>query len=134
MATATTSQKDFANEANQFANKAKETATDAMDKVKQTAASFGEAASKKATDVTNAVSDSMKNLGGKIRENMPSEGYLGQASRTVADGLECGSQYLSKEGLAGMADDVGSVIKRNPLPAVLVGIGLGFLIGRTLRK
>jgi len=134
MATATTHPKDFATEANQFANKAKETATDAMDKVKQTAASFGEAASKKAADVSNAVGDGMKNLGGKIRETMPNEGYLGQASRSVADSLECGGKYLAKEGLSGMADDVGEVIKRNPLPAVLVGIGLGFLIGRTLRK
>jgi len=134
MATTSTQPKDFANEANQFVNKAKETATDAMDKVKQTASAFGETAGKKASDVTNAVSDGMKNLSGKIRESMPSEGYLGQASRTVADTLEGGSKYLQTEGLAGMADDVGNVIKRNPLPAVLVGIGLGFLIGRTLRK
>jgi hypothetical protein len=135
MASATTHPKqDFANEANQFANKAKETATDAMDKVKQTAASFGESASKKATEVTSAVGDGMRNLGGKIRETMPSEGYLGQASKTVASSLEEGGRYLANEGLSGLADDVGGAIKRNPMPAVLIGIGLGFLIGRTLRK
>jgi len=135
MASATTHPKqDFASEANQFVNKAKETATDAMDKVKQTAASFGETAGRKATEATNAVGGSMRNLGEKIRENLPSEGYLGQASKTVADTLDCGGKYLAKEGLSGLADDVGGAIKRNPLPAVLVGIGLGFLIGRTLRK
>jgi F0F1-type ATP synthase assembly protein I len=26
------------------------------------------------------------------------------------------------------------MIRRNPIPAVLVGVGLGFLIGRTLRS
>jgi len=135
MASATTHPKhDFSTEANQFANKAKETTSDALDKMKQTASTIGETASKKAAEVTSAVSGGMKNLGEKIRENMPSEGYLGQASRKVADGLDCGSKYLAQEGLSGLADDVGAAIKRNPLPAVLCGIGLGFLIGRTLRK
>jgi len=135
MAGATTNPKqDFSSEANQFVSKAKETAGDAMDKMKQTASTLGETASKKAADVTSAVSGGMKNLGEKIRENMPNEGYLGQASRRVADGLDSGSRYLSEEGLAGLADDLGSAIRRNPLPAVLCGLGLGFLIGRTLRK
>jgi len=135
MASATTHPKqDFGNEANQFVNKAKETAADAMDKVRQTASSFGETASKKVGEATSAVGGGMKNLGEKIRENMPNEGYLGQASRSVASSLEEGGKYLANEGLSGLADDVGAVIKRNPLPAVLVGIGLGFLIGRILRK
>jgi len=135
MAAATTNPKqDFSSEANQFVSKAKDTAADAMDKVKQTASTLGDTASKKAAEVTTAVSGGMKNLGEKIRETMPAEGYLGQASRKVADGLECGSKYLAEEGLAGLTDDIGTVIRRNPLPAVLCGIGLGFLIGRTLRK
>jgi len=135
MAGATTHPKqDFGNEANQFANKAKDVASDAMDKAKQTAASFGETASKRATEVTSAVGDSMRNLGGKIRESLPSEGYLGQASRSVASSLEEGGRYLADEGLSGLANDVGGAIKRNPMPAVLVAIGLGFLIGRTMRK
>jgi len=134
MASATTNPKHDFGEANQFVNKAKETAADAMDKVKQTASTFGETAGKKAAEVSSSVAGGMRNLGEKIRENMPSEGYLGQASKSVADGLECGGKYLAQEGLSGLADDVGSAIKRNPLPAVLVGLGLGFLIGRTLRK
>jgi ElaB/YqjD/DUF883 family membrane-anchored ribosome-binding protein len=31
-----------------------------------------------------------------------------------------------------MMDDVTELVRLNPLPAVLVGIGIGFLIGRTL--
>jgi hypothetical protein len=26
------------------------------------------------------------------------------------------------------------MIKRNPIPAVLIGLGIGFLLGRTLRS
>ena len=130
----TQSTQNFGAGANPVVNKAKETAADAMDKVKQGAASLGDAASKKMGDVTSAVGDGMKNLGEKIRENMPNEGYLGQASKSVASSLEEGGKYLAQEGLSGLADDVGAVIKRNPLAAVLVGLGIGFLIGRTLRK
>jgi ElaB/YqjD/DUF883 family membrane-anchored ribosome-binding protein len=31
-----------------------------------------------------------------------------------------------------MVEDVGGLIKRNPIPAVLIGLGVGFLIGRAL--
>jgi hypothetical protein len=31
-----------------------------------------------------------------------------------------------------MMDDIGGLIKRNPLPAVLLALGVGFLVGRAL--
>ena len=51
---------------------------------------------------------------------------------SVASGLESTGQYLEKEGLQGMAEDVQGLIRRNPLPAVLLGIGLGYIIARAL--
>jgi len=132
--TATHPRNDLAGEANQFATQAKEAVGDAASKAKQTAASLSASAGKKAAEAAAAVGDGMKNLGERIRESLPSEGYLGQASRSVATSLEEGGKYLAKEGLSGLAADLGSAIKRNPLPAVLVGLGLGFLIGRTVRK
>jgi F0F1-type ATP synthase assembly protein I len=36
--------------------------------------------------------------------------------------------------LTGIADDLTGVIKRNPIPAVLVGIGIGYLIAHALRR
>ena len=125
---------DFGGNTSQFGNKPKDAATDVLDKVKQGAASVGETASKKIGDVTSAVGGGMKNLGEKIRESLPNEGYLGQASQSVASTLEGGGKYLAEEGLSGLADDVGAIIKRNPFPAVLVGLGLGFLIARISRK
>jgi ElaB/YqjD/DUF883 family membrane-anchored ribosome-binding protein len=29
---------------------------------------------------------------------------------------------------------VSGLIRRNPIPAVLIGLGVGFLLGRTLRS
>jgi hypothetical protein len=59
---------------------------------------------------------------------------LGRASEAVASTLESGGSYLEDKHLSGMADDVTQMIRRNPIPAVLIGVGLGFLIGRTLRS
>jgi len=135
MATATNDlRKDFANEGKQFVNKAKETATDAMNKVKETATSFGETAGKKAADAACAVGGGIRNFGEKIRETMPNEGYVGEASRRFAGGLEDTGRYLEEEGFSGMACEVGSAIKRYPIPAVLIGIGVGVLIGRSFRS
>jgi ElaB/YqjD/DUF883 family membrane-anchored ribosome-binding protein len=33
-----------------------------------------------------------------------------------------------------MADDVTEMIRKNPIPAVLVGIGIGFLLGQLTRS
>jgi hypothetical protein len=52
----------------------------------------------------------------------------------VADTLETGGRYLQEHGLSGIGDDFSNLIRRNPIPAVLVGIGVGFLLARSLRS
>jgi ElaB/YqjD/DUF883 family membrane-anchored ribosome-binding protein len=76
----------------------------------------------------------MKSLAGTIQKQGPHEGFLGDATSTVAQTLEQGGKYLQKEGLTGMADDVTEMIKKNPIPAVLVGVGIGFLLGQLIRS
>jgi len=55
---------------------------------------------------------------------------MGQATETVANTIERGGQYLQQEGLSGMADDLTTMIKRNPIPALLLGVGIGFILAR----
>ena len=44
--------------------------------------------------------------------------------------LENTGKYLEEEGLSGIASDVTALIKRNPIPALFIGIGVGFLLAR----
>lgn len=88
----------------------------------------------KAEDATAALGSGMQTAAGKVRQNLPHEGVLGQAGSAVADALERGGRYVEEKNIRGMADDVTEVIKRNPIPAVLIAVGLGFFIGRTLRS
>jgi len=91
-------------------------------------------AGQKAEDATAALGSGLKTAADKVRENAPHEGMLGRGAEAVASTLERGGDYLREKNLTGMADDVTELIKRNPIPAVLLGIGFGFLLGRTLRS
>jgi len=119
--------------------KAKEQAGQAVDKVKDAASHAGEAVSsaasavgQKAEDAVGAVGGGIQNLAGQVRDSGPREGMLGTATRAVADGLEGTGKYIEDKNLSGMMDDMTGLIKRNPVPAVLLGLGIGFLIGRAL--
>jgi hypothetical protein len=59
---------------------------------------------------------------------------MGTASSAVADTLDRGGRYLQEEGLQGLGEDLTTLIRRNPIPAVLVGIAVGYLIARSVRS
>jgi len=142
-------------------NKAKDEASQALDKSREAASHVGEAAGHaasavgqkaqelasavgqkaqnlagtvghKAEDATAAVGHGMHTVADKVRDNLPSEGMLGSASKAVADTVDSAGKYLEDKNLTGMMDDVTGLIRRNPVPALLIGLGIGFLIGRAL--
>jgi ABC-type transporter Mla subunit MlaD len=116
--------------ADKVGERAREMASAAADKVSDAAS----AVSKKADQLTATAGSNIKNFGETIRERGPHEGMLGDATKSVAGTIEAGGKYLEGQGLGGMVDDMAGVIKRNPVPSILVGIGLGILIGRALRS
>jgi hypothetical protein len=121
--------------------KAKEIASNVAEKAREVGGSMAQGAQDmasnighKAQEATSAVASGMKSLAGTVRENMPREGMMGRASSAVADTLESGGRHLQQEGLGGIAEDLTNLIRRNPIPALLVGIGIGFLIARSTRS
>jgi hypothetical protein len=148
-------QEDFGkakSQAGQMADKAKETASNASeqardlasnaaDKAKNVASSVAGRAKdvasnlgQRAEDATHAVGSSMQALGGTVRGKLPHEGVVGAAASSIAGGLESGGQYLREEGLSGIAEDMTNLIRRNPVPAMLVGLALGFIIARATSR
>jgi len=127
--------------ASTFADKAKDTAGNVADKAKDAMSSaadrardMGKSAVNAADSATARVGSSIESAADKLRDKGPHEGMMGTATSKVADTLERGGRYLQEEGLTGMADDLTGLIKRNPIPALLLGIGIGYLIGRALRS
>jgi len=87
---------------------------------------------KKTGDASAAVGSGLRSLGETVRERGPEGGMAGDASAAVADTLDSSGRYLQEEGLKDMVDDVSTLIRRYPIPALIVGVAAGYLVGRTL--
>jgi len=141
MANATPNAKGMQDAATSVADKARETASTVTDKAKDFAShsadrakDFGKSAVTAADSATARVGSGVESMADKLRDSAPREGVMHNAAGKVADTLEKSGRYLQEEGLTGIADDLTGVIKRNPIPAVLVGIGIGYLIAHALRR
>jgi len=122
-------------------DKGKETASGVVGQVKEMASTAGHAVGNAATavghkaeDAVGSVGRGMESLGEKVREKGPDHGVLGKAAGAVAGALETSGKYLEDKNISGMAEDFTDLIKRNPIPALLIGVGLGFLLARTFRS
>jgi ElaB/YqjD/DUF883 family membrane-anchored ribosome-binding protein len=116
--------------ASNLGQKAQNVAANVGQRAQDMAANLGE----RADDARSSVGDQMKSLAGQIRDKAPHEGLTGRAASAVAQGLESGGSYIKQHDFADMAEDMTSLVRRYPLQAVLVGIGIGFLLGRTMRS
>jgi uncharacterized protein YjbJ (UPF0337 family) len=129
--------RDVQNTVGDYTDRAKDTAANVADKARDMASSVADRAKdaasnlgKKAESGLDAVGSGLTSAAGTIRENLPNEGMLHNVGASVAEGLESGGRYLREEGFSGMADDLTDMIRRNPIPALLVGVGVGFLLAR----
>ena len=140
-------------------DKAKEVA----DKAKQTAASVGELASdaasavgamasqaacdagsmasqaacdvgKKADNLTASAGVGIQQWGDRLSKNAPHEGVLGSASQAFAKTIKDGGEYLEDAKLSGITEDIAQLVRRNPIPAVLIALGLGWFAAHKLRS
>jgi len=120
---------EMAGAARQTAQEAGHRAQEAASNVANQARDVASRAGQQADNAMSSVGESISSLAGTIRENAPQEGMIGNAAGAVADRLQSSGLYLQEHGLGDITDDLGSVIRRYPLPAVGLALGLGFLLG-----
>jgi len=128
---------DFENQASNLADQAKSAAQNVGEKARQAgeyagekARQAGEYARDKADSAVSGAGKGMESLAGTIRDRGPQEGLLGKATSGVANTLDSAGRYLDEHGMSGMVDDMTSMIRNHPLPAVLIGVGIGFMLAR----
>lgn len=138
MPSATTS---YPPQGSQPIDRAREEAQTATDKVKDAASHAGAAASnvaaavgQKADEARSNLGSGIQSLGDSVREAGPRDGMLGKATAGVADALEQGGRYLEKHDLGDMSQDVTNLIRRNPVPALCIALGVGFLLARAIKS
>ena len=124
-----TSTLEKAKEAASFiGEKAKAATTSAIHSAEEAASYVG----KKADDGVHAVGSGLKSMGETVRHTAPQRDLLKDGMSAVADTLENTGKYLEEEGISGIAEDMTNLIRRNPIPSLFIGIGVGFLLGRAL--
>jgi hypothetical protein len=114
--------------ASDVGHKAQDWAGNVADKAQETAA----AVVHKTDDGIAAVGYQMNALGGKVRDAAPQNGTMGSAAKVVADELQAGGRYLEGHGVEAIGKDLTEVVRRHPIPSVLVGFGIGCLLGMVL--
>ena len=122
-------------------HQAKDAASNLADRAKDAASSagqrVGDAANfvgQRADDATAAAGGGLKSLASQVRQRAPHEGMLGTASEGVASALDRTGDYLREQGFSGMAEDFTNLVRRNPIPALLIGVAFGFLIARATSR
>jgi hypothetical protein len=56
------------------------------------------------------------------------------AASAVGDSLKSGAQFLQEQDWSGALDSCANLVRRYPVPALLIGVALGFCMGRVLRS
>ena len=125
----------------QAAGKAKDAASSVGEMASHATSAVGAMAGRAACDVAKEADEltasagvCIQGLGDRLSKNTPHSGVLGNASQAVAGAVKEGGEYLQGVKLSGMTEDVAHLIRRNPIPAVLIAIGLGWFVGRKLRS
>jgi phage-related protein len=109
-----------------------EKARESVGALGESAASMGSAAMNKADEAVSAAGKRLEDWGEGVRKNTPNEGIMGTCSNTLASTLETSGKYLEDHGLSGIVEDVTETIKRNPVAAMFIGVGIGFLLAKAL--
>jgi len=122
-------------------DQAKDVGHQAMDKARDVASRVGDMAGdaaknvgQRADNLASTVGERAHTAADAVRRHGPQDGMLGNATKAVADTIDNTGRYLQSEGLTGMAGDIGEMIRRNPIPALFVGIGIGYLLSRALDR
>lgn len=116
------------------AEDAKAKASEAIDTARQRTAEIGANASDKATDVMNAAGDRMSTLAQTVREKAPAEGRAGEVAATAAETLERSGRYLREADPNTVRMDLEQMIRQHPIESMLVGLGVGYLLARSMRR
>lgn len=91
-------------------------------------------AGERADELAASVGSGMRSVADDLRGAAPRQQSLQRAAHIAADTLERTGRYLQEEGVSGLAADVVTLIRRNPVPIVVGAIGLGFLVACSLRR
>jgi len=131
----------YENETNQMADQAseivkqtKDSITDTAKTVKDKTQEFGRAAVNKIEENRVSAAGALHSAATSLHENASKLPNGPDLAHSAAEKVDAVSGYLQGHDTKQMMADVEAVVKKNPMPSLLIAGALGFLIGRTLRN
>ena len=125
----------------QAAGKAKEAVVNVGEMARHATSAVGAMASqaacgvgREADDLTANAGACIEGLGERLSKNVPHSGPFGNASQSVAGAVKESGEYLQGAKMSGMTEDIARLIRRNPIPTVLIALGIGCYLGHKLRS
>lgn len=109
-------------------------AEDAVSYVGHSAEDVASYIGRKTNDAGSAMGGSLRTFGHTVRDRGPENGIAGGASSAVADTFERSGRYFQEERIEEIAADVTGLIRRNPIPALLLGVAAGYLAGKATSR
>jgi uncharacterized protein YjbJ (UPF0337 family) len=94
---------------------------------------LGVAAVSTASEAATAVGEQIGSLAGAIRDHAPQDGAMATAATAVAGGLESASTYLKEKDYENLATDLTTLVRNYPVHALVVGVGVGYLLARGMK-
>jgi uncharacterized protein YjbJ (UPF0337 family) len=96
---------------------------------------YGERTAGVAATVTSAAQDAASSVAETARTTATkAQEMAGAAATAVTDTVAGAGTYLQEKGVQALPGDLAGLIRRYPVPALLIGLGIGLLLSRILGR
>lgn len=91
----------------------------------------------KSAGVAATVTSAAQNVASRVTETVgtavtKAQEIAGSAATAVTDRVAGVGTYVQDKGVRGLSEDLPELIRRYPVPALLIGLGIGFILGRSV--
>ncbi len=113
--------------------------SDSASKTMKDAREAAEAGVRSAQERISDTMEKAKDMASHAAESVTDAGtYIGrraeEATSSVGGAMENTGHYLKNDGLQHIVADMSDLIRKNPVPAMLIGIGLGVLLAQATSR
>ena len=131
----------FEQDLNNFADSASDAAKDAKAALSDRAVAFkektqelGRAAIDKIDDGRVGAANALRGTASSLHGNADKLPNVPVLAHSAARRVESMADYLESKDTRQFMGDIGEVVKRNPMPSLLIAAVAGFFIGRSIRN
>ena len=90
---------------------------------------------KRASGGSNQIAQQLNKLSGSLREHAEGQtGPIATVSERLASGIDSGSRYFQDKQPIDLKNSLADTVRRYPIPAAVLGLGLGFLLSTKLEN